>query len=423
MKIRLRVPLIFLILLLVPASTWAQQIEQSEDGFTATVTKSFAVDPGGTFDLEATNGSITVSSWDRNEVAVEETIQFSDASRSDVEEYLKNKATSYETTNGTVRVRGPENNNGGWSWFGGDSDDVQYEYEVQVPRRFSARLRTSGGSLDVSKLEGTVNGQTAGGSVTAQDIAGDVQVQTAGGSVTLRAIDGSAEGETAGGSIEAVDVSGPLNVRTAGGSIRVESAGDSVSAETAGGSIEVDGAEGNLIARTSGGDVRVRGVMQTVEAETSGGDIELEDIGGRVTAETSGGDIGGRGLRMAVKARTSAGDIELQDVRAAVTAETSVGDIVIESTAQEYATDPAFQLTTSHGDITLTVPSGLQASFRAEVQGYGGRGQDEIRSDVPLTRKGGDGDPIRAQGDMNGGGPQIQLETTGGSIQIRTSGE
>lgn len=422
MKIRLRVPLVFLVLLFVPTFVWAQQIQEAEDGITATVDESFAVEPGGTFDLEATNGSITVSSWDRDEVAVEETLQFSDASRSDVEEYLENKATSYETTNGTVRVRGPESN-GGRNGFGSDGDDVQYRYEVQVPRRFSARLRTSGGSIDVSQLEGTLDGQTSGGSVTAENITGDVQVQTAGGSLTLRAIDGSTAGETAGGSIEAVDVSGPLTVRTAGGSIRVESARDSVAAETAGGSIEVDGVEGSLTARTSGGDVTVRGVTQTVEAETSGGDIELEDIGGRVTVETAGGDIVGKGLHVAVEAKTSAGDIELQNVRATVTAETSVGDIVIESTAQEYATDPALQLTTSHGDITLTVSSGLQASFSAEVQGVGGGGDDEIRSDVPLTREGGNGDPIRATGDMNGGGPRIQLKTTGGSIQIRTSSE
>lgn len=426
MTIRLPMPrrlavgsLSLVLLFLLSPAAWAQQIEPSGNGFTVTTNKSFEIDPGGTLDLHATNGRIVVTGGDRNEVAVTETIRFTVGSRSDVEEYLENKPTRYETTNGTVRIRGPEVDSG-WGWWGGDDDDVRYRYEVQVPRRFSARLRTSGESIEVTNLEGTVDGETAGGSVTAEEIEGEVHMRTAGGSVTLRSIDGPAEGETAGGSVEAVDVTGALTVETAGGSIRVENVGDDVSAETAGGSIQVDSVEGALTAHTSGGSIRVRGIEQSVEVETSGGDIELRDIGGRVQAETSGGDIEGRSLRGAVQAKTSAGDVELQQVAGPITAETSVGDVEVEATATEYSSESALDLTTSHGDIVLTVPASLQASIRAEVHGFpGGRG--DIRSDVPLTREGGDREPLRATGTMNGGGPTIQLKTTGGDIRIRTN--
>ena len=408
-------------LLILPLSAPAQQIESTSDGFTATINETFAVDPGGTLDLQARNGSITVTGGDRSEVVVEETIRFDGASRSEVNEFLQEHPTSYKVTNGTVRIHGPEGNGGGWSWWGDSSDNVQYSYVVQVPRRFSTKLQTSGGSLSISNLEGEVQGQTAGGSVTTERITGDVQVQTAGGSLTLREIEGRVQGETAGGSVEVTAVTGPVNVRTAGGSIRIASVDDSVSAETAGGSIHVDGVQGGLTARTSGGDIMVRGVTQTVEAKTSGGDIELEDIGGRVVVKTSGGDIIGRGLHVAVDARTSAGDIELRNVQASITAKTSVGDVVVESTAAEYAANPALRLQTSHGDIEVTLSPDLPATIRAKVEGYGGIGRDEIRSDVPLTREGGDGEPLRAMGEMNGGGPTIELETSGGSIQIRTS--
>lgn len=397
----------------------AQQITSTSDGMTATVNKTFAVEPGGTLDLQASNGSITVTGGDRSEVVVEETIRFGEVSREEVTTYLDEHATSYEVTDGTVRIRGPEEDSGSWGWWGSSGDDVQYSYTVQVPRRFNATLQTSGGALAISNLEGTVRGQTAGGSVTTEQIMGDVDVETAGGSLTLRDIEGTVRGQTAGGSVEVGQVAGPVNVETAGGSIRVESAGDSVSAETAGGSIHVDGVTGGLMAQTSGGDITVRGVAQTVEAETSGGDIEIEDIGGRVTVRTSGGDIIGQGLHVAVDAQTSAGDIELRDVQARITAETSVGDVVVESSATEYAADPALQLRTSHGDIELTLRSSLQASIHAEVRGSG---RDDIRSDVALTREGGNGDPLRATGAMNGGGPAIELETSGGGIRIRTSG-
>jgi DUF4097 and DUF4098 domain-containing protein YvlB len=412
-----RAPILALALLFaLPLPGWAQQIQSSDDGYTATVNNTFAVEPGGTLDLEATNGSITVTGGDRGEVVVEETIRFEDASREDVTEYLDENPTTYEQANNTVRIRGPETNGGSW-WGGGD--DVQYSYRVQLPRRFNATLRTSGGSLSVTDLEGTVQGETAGGSVTTERITGDVDVRTAGGSLTLRGIEGRVQGRTAGGSIEVSDVAGTLNVRTAGGSIRVTEVGDSVTAKTAGGSVYVERVDGAVAARTSGGDVSVRGASGNVQAETSGGDIALRDLGGRVSAETSGGDIEGDNLRGAVDARTSAGDVELRNVAAPITARTSVGDIEAQITASSLSTDPAVRLRTSHGDIELTLPPDLPATIRARVEGYGGvSGDDEIRSDVPLTREGGDGEPLRATGTMNGGGPAIELETSGGSIRI-----
>lgn len=413
---RARSLVVFLLFVALPFTGWAQQIQESDDGYTAVVNKTFAVEPGGTLDLEATNGSITVTGSDRNDVVVEETIRFEDASREEVTEYLDEHATGYKQTNNTVRIRGPRLNGDGW-W--GSDDDVQYRYRVQVPRQFSTRLQTSGGSLTITDLEGSVDGKTAGGSVTTERITGNVQVHTAGGSLALRGIDGQVQGRTAGGSIEVEDVTGPLNVRTAGGSIRISEVDDSVTAKTAGGSVQVERVDGTVEARTSGGDVTVRGVAQEVRAKTSGGDIELRDLGGPVTAETSGGDIEGDNLRGAVDARTSAGDVELENVAAPITARTSVGDVEIEITATSFATDPAIQLRTSHGDIELTLPPDLQASIRAKVEGYGGMGGDEeIRSDMPLSRKGGDGAPLRATGDMNGGGPAIELETSGGSIRI-----
>ncbi|HKL87519.1 MAG TPA: DUF4097 family beta strand repeat-containing protein [Salinibacter sp.] len=413
---RARSLVVFIFFVVLPLTGWAQQIQESDDGYTATVNKTFAVKPGGTLDLEATNGSITVTGGDRTDVVVEETIRLEDASREEATEYLDEHATRYEQTDDTVRIRGPKPNGG--SWWGSD-DDVQYRYRVQVPRQFSTQLQTSGGSLTITDLEGSVQGTTAGGSVTTERITGDVQVRTAGGSLALREIDGQVQGRTAGGSIEAEDVSGPLNVRTAGGSIRVREVDDSVTAKTAGGSVQVERVDGSVDARTSGGDVTVRGVAQKVRAKTSGGDIELRDLGGPVTAETSGGDIEGDNLRGAVDARTSAGDVELENVAAPITARTSVGDVEIEITATSFSTDPAVQLRTSHGDIELTLPPTLPASIRAKVEGYGGMsGDEEIRSDVPLTREGGNGEPLRATGTMNGGGPTIELETSGGSIRI-----
>lgn len=414
--------LLVLGLLLSPSPVSAQQIEPYEDGFRTTINKSYSVEPGGIINLDATNGSVTVTSWDQNEVAIEETIRFRDASRAEANEYLQNHPTRYEHTSSSVQVQGPDYDRDR-GWWDDDGQNVQYEYRVQVPRRFNAEIGTAGGSVEIRGLEGRVDGRTAGGSIRAENIVGAVEIRTSGGSVTLRSIDGSATGRTAGGSIESQNVSGELRLDTAGGSIEVDSSGGRVRAETAGGSISIRDANGAVRARTSGGDVTVRGASGDVYGRTSGGDVRLQDIGGDATAATSGGDIEGRDVRGAVEAETSAGDIELEGVAGPVVAETSVGDIELVSTATSYSTSPALDLETSHGDIDLTLQASLQASIGAEVEDYvGGGDPDDIRSDVALTREGGDGDPIRARGDMNGGGPIIRLETRGGSIRIRTTG-
>jgi DUF4097 and DUF4098 domain-containing protein YvlB len=412
---------VILLVVLGTGEVRSQEIESSGDGFEVTVQKTFSVEPGGQFDLDATNGPITVSSWDRSEVSVTETIQIDEASRAEVRAFLDDHPTRYEKSDNTVRVRGPDLDEGGW-WRSGD--DAAYTYEVKLPRRFGATLRTSGGEVDISGLEGPVDGQTAGGDIAARGITGEVRLQTAGGSVALRDIDGPAEGKTSGGDVEAATVSGPLTLETAGGSIRVERAEQRVDVTTAGGSIRIETVGGPITARTAGGDIDIRDAEQDVTAETSGGDITLDGIGGRARVETSGGDIEGRALRGPLEATTSAGDIELRAASGPVTAETSVGDIEVEASASSYDTDPALQLSTSHGDIELTLPADVRATIQAEAEGYGGgMGRDDIRSDVPLTREGGDGDPLRARGDLNGGGPVLRLSTNGGSIQIRTVGE
>jgi DUF4097 and DUF4098 domain-containing protein YvlB len=384
-------------------------VEESDDGYVSTTTRTFSVAPGGTLDLSSRGGPIEVSSWDRDEVEVEETVHMRRYDREEAERYVQNYTTSYEKNGSTVEVDGPN-----------DRSRVWRDFTVRLPKQFTALLRTSGGSISVRDLEGRVDAETSGGSIDVSGITGAVDVQTSGGSLRLVDVDGRAGGRTAGGSIEARRVTGAVVLETAGGSIRVEEAGGEVEAETAGGSIDVDGAEGPVRAETAGGDVKVANARQRVDAETSGGDVELESIGGPATARTSGGDIEGRGFDGRVDARTSAGDVELEDVRAGVTARASVGDVEVEVTASNIEGDYSTTLSSSHGDIRLVLPAGLPATIDAEVESlYGSVDREDIYSDFALTRElSEDSEVLRATGPLNGGGPEFDLRSKGGSIEI-----
>lgn len=413
----------FLLALLVLVGGWlpvrgqAQTLTETGDGFEATLTETFDVAPGGTLTIDRVVGSITVSTWNQNRVEVTETIRLDENARSDAQDYVQRYRSTMEQHGNAVSVRGPASNRQD------GRRNVRHAFEVRLPRAFEADVSTAGGSIDVEGLRGRVSATTSGGSIRVHDVAGAVRVTTSGGSLSLTGIDGPVEGHTSGGSIHAERVTDRLDVRTSGGSIRIYDAQAGVDAATAGGSVSVEAVRGVVRARTSGGDMSVRAADGDVAVQTSGGDIDLADIGGRAEARTSGGDIEGRTLRGSVRAETSAGDIELEDVQAGVDARTSVGDIRVELTVEDFDTDYATRLATSHGDIEITLPADLPATIQAEVRPLYRWDQDDILSDFPLSRTTPDTDrasTLRSTGDINGGGPTIDLRTSGGSIRIRS---
>jgi DUF4097 and DUF4098 domain-containing protein YvlB len=69
---------------------------------------------------------------------------------------------------------------------------------------------------------------------------------------------------------------------------------------------------------------------------------------------------------------------------------------------------------TSGGDVEVMVPRGTTANIEASTSG------GDISSDLPIAasvRKEG-----RLEGTLNGGGPRIDVHTSGGSISLRPAG-
>jgi len=400
--------LVGLLLALWAAPVAAQPaVESTGSSYAATLTKTFDAEPGGTVSVRTYGGSLEVEGWDENTIEVTERIRMRGYSRSDAEEYVRTKSTSYEMTSSGLDVEGPR-----------DTYRTTHNFTLRVPQRYTADLRTSGGSIRISNIEGTASGRTSGGSIDVEQIVGRVDIRTSGGSLSIEDVQGDVEGATSGGSIDVKTVSGVVDVRTSGGSIRVEDAQQSVDVKTAGGSIEIRRAGGAVEGATSGGDIRVEDAAADVDVKTAGGDIELKRIAKGVDAQTSGGDIEGSDLGGFVQARTSAGDIDLEGLKGAFDLRTSVGDVSISITASSLS--EASNIETSHGDIDVQMPESLGVTVDAEVESYYGRvDRDDIYSDFALTRESMDGGTVlRASGDVNGGGPRLELRSEGGSIRI-----
>jgi|CXWL01.1.fsa_nt_gi hypothetical protein len=128
-----------------------------------------------------------------------------------------------------------------------------------------------------------------------------------------------------------------------------------------------------------------------------------------VSAETVNGAVVIRDLVGRVKAETINGGIEISGIVGAVDADTVNGGIDVAVTA--FGDRDAISLSTVNGGITLALPATAQASIDAEVTNGG------IHCDLPLTRE------IKKsrrhlQGEIGGGGVEIDLDTTNGGIDI-----
>lgn len=300
------------------------------------IIKTFSVKPGGTLIMEVDRGSIDIESSkeDSIRVEVERKKEASSAAQAG-ESFNAHKITFDQDGNTlTIKAKGAQESNGPWWFF---KRQMQVRYIVSVPSEFNVDVKTSGGSVSVTALKGSVRAATAGGSITFGKITGDAHAQTAGGSIEIAGATGNVDANTAGGSIQVGETAGRVNVRTSGGSIHVDGVRNGLEARTAGGSINLKHVGGVILAQTSGGSISAEFsqtptgacTLQTsgggievaldpswaldLDAQTSAGGVDTQipvTIEGQQHRSVLRGKINGGGPRLEL--RTSAGRIEIR---------------------------------------------------------------------------------------------------------------
>jgi hypothetical protein len=273
----------FLAPLLVPSTVLLAQTDNR-------VRRSISVQATGRLALNAELGSIRVQPGTATAVNFEVEFRGNPPSRQDFDKMIKNFTLDVVQTGGDVRVEGRFRGGwverslfdaGGWHYCR-NGRCLEYtwlrgvEFNVTVPAGFSLEANTTGGSITVG------------------DLKGEVRVRTSGGSLDLGRIDGSVDGHTSGGSITLRGGKGRATVHTSGGSIRIDEVAGDVDAETSGGSISVERSTGRVTAHTSGGGITVREAAGPWDVSTSGGSIEVAlpaNQGYDIDASTSGGSV------------------------------------------------------------------------------------------------------------------------------------
>ena len=400
--------------LLLSVNLPAQDLRGSSGNFYATISKSFDVQAGGSLTVKNVTGDFDVKGWTNNVVEITQEIRIKSFTKGEAEEIFKRAHNAIEQSGSRIRIEGDY-----------DGNRVHSTFTINVPEKFDVAIGTSGGDIELAGTEGEIDLSTSGGDIEIMDTAGRTRANTSGGDLTFSDVSGTIAGATSGGDIELKDIYGDGTFTTSGGDIYLVNATDRVKLNTSGGSIKVEQVSGDLNANTSGGDISVRQISGSCSVNTSGGDIDLHDIQGPTRANTSGGDITGENFMEKISVNTSGGDINLENVQAAVSGRTSGGDIDVVVTLTDFSKPHDVDLKTSGGEIKLTIPEDMPATVSAEIRtsrrNYEMKRYD-IYSDFPLTKIEPDdrGEVvIRSEGDINGGGDPIVLETSGGDIYIK----
>ncbi len=277
------------------------------------------------------------------------------------------------------------------------------DFVISVPR-----------GLESAKIE------TGGGSVNATGVAGRVDLSSGGGNIHLDDIGGEVTAETGGGSIEVGSAAGNVSLQTGGGNIKVASAKGEIKAASGGGSVVVLSGLQGAVLETGGGSIRVDKCSGRVKATTGGGSVDLGEIGGAAEIETGAGSIRLVSAKGRVQAQTGGGTIQL-DGATSVQAETSAGGIIVKLLSSTgAASHNNSTLETSAGDITVYLASDLAISIRAEIESANGHTIRSDFSDIHVSSEGGPWEKtVTAEGQLNGGGPELKVRTNSGNVSFR----
>ena len=353
-------------------TTYAQEIE-----------RSFSVSSGGKLELDMeTGGDIEITGWDRNEIRVVAEISGRDADMISVD--FEERSNGLEIYSEYTRRRA----------------NADVDMEIMVPSNFNLEISTSGGDVEISGVDGKIEGSSMGGDLTFSNLRGSIDFSTMGGDIQLSDSDVDGSVHTMGGDVDITDVTGSVSGTTMGGDVTYDNvrsgqggAQKEVHISTMGGDVTVDEAMYGADLHTMGGDIDVERAAEYVKASTMGGDIDIAEINGWVEASTMGGDVqitmvGGTSGDRHIDVESMGGNIEITVPKGLSM------DIDIEITLSRDADDDDYQI---YSDFDLNISKERSNSERR-------------------WRSGGE---IIGTANISGGKNKVVIRTTNGDVYLR----
>jgi len=246
------------------------------------INQSFTVGTGGTLTVDTARGSISIAAGDSSKVEVQVLREVKTSSQKTADDVLQRYPIEFDQRGDNVYVTVEYKEKGLTKLLDKIRNKLRLKFIISVPKQYNVDLHTSGGSISVIDLAGTVECKTSGGSLSFDNISGPIQGKTSGGSITIGEVTGNVKVHTSGGSIKIDQAQGEVNAHTSGGGITVNEVMGTIKADTSGGSIKAyisKQPQADCSLTTSGGSIRVymsENIGMDLEAKTSGGSVNTE---------------------------------------------------------------------------------------------------------------------------------------------------
>jgi Putative adhesin len=183
--------------------------------------------------------------------------------------------------------------------------------------------------------------------------------------------------------------------------------------QTSNGKVEVASLNGNISLHTSNGEIRAEQLAGVIDLGSSNGALNLTALKGTLKARTSNGAIIATGLEGKCDLSTTNGKLQADGRFESLDLSSGNGGIVARA-ASGSTMSSAWKIHTSNAGVDLTLPTDLKATLDASTTNGG------ITLDLPVTMQGYDS-RRQVRGALNGGGPELSVQTTNGGIHIRGS--
>jgi DUF4097 and DUF4098 domain-containing protein YvlB len=236
--------------------------------------KTYQVNGRADLRVTTSDGDVTVSGADQNQIDARVTTQGWKVGSNDVQVIESQSGNSV-----SIEVRVPHWN---WSFFGG-SHNRSVRVELRVPRELALNVRTSDGNVTASGVSGKIEFDTGDGNVTANSVRGDIRMHTGDGHIDGHSLDGS------------------LDADTGDGNLRIDGRFDALALKTGDGSIDAQVATGSKVANgwnlhSGDGHITLRlpsDLNAYLDAHTGDGSITL-DIPVQVSGSLSHSAVRGK---------------------------------------------------------------------------------------------------------------------------------
>lgn len=268
-----------------------------------------AVNPDARIEISNAKGSVTVTGWDRPEVAISG-------------ELGSGAKPTIEGGGAQLRIKIEAPDKQGWFSWGADSRIGPSELDIKVPKGVELKIGVVSADLTLSGVDGRLlDVDSVSGKVRLSSGAKELDVDSVSGGVD---VDGKAERarvQTVSGDIRARGLGGRIKYETVSGDIDAENAGyREINAGTVSGDINLRGKpEGDVridVESMSGSvrlylpqdvSARLRASSFSGSIRTDFGKVKEEDHGPGSSLDASSGDARGQ-----VKIETFSGDIDLR---------------------------------------------------------------------------------------------------------------